>query len=102
MATRPHRGEQETPAASGAPRTQGVRCNTTSLKSSYANFCDATSTREEVVLSFGVSHNWACAPQDVEIELAHRVVLSPFAAKRLSGILSKLIGEHESRYGELA
>jgi hypothetical protein len=37
----------------------------------------------------------------MEIELGHRIVLSPFAAKRLSAILGKLIGEYESRYGEL-
>jgi hypothetical protein len=78
-----------------------VRWNTQNLKSSYANFCNATSTREEVVLNFGVSNNWERTPQDMEIELAHRIVLSPFAAKRLSGILSKLVGEYESRYGEL-
>ncbi len=78
-----------------------VRWNTQGLKSSYANFCNATSTREEVVLNFGVSNNWDRTPRDMEIELAHRVVLSPFAAKRLSGILAKLIGEYESRYGEL-
>ena len=62
---------------------------------------NATSTREEVVLNFGVSNNWDRTPRDMEIELAHRIVLSPFAAKRLSGILTKLIGEYESRYGEL-
>jgi len=78
-----------------------VRWNTQNLKSSYANFCNATSTREEVVLNFGVSNNWERTPQDMEIELSHRIVLSPFAAKRLAGILSKLVQEYETRYGEL-
>jgi len=78
-----------------------VRWNTQNLKSSYANFCNATSTREEVVLNFGVSNNWERTPQDMEIELSHRIVLSPFAAKRLAGILTKLIQEYENRYGEL-
>ena len=88
-----------------APETQQlaakVHWNTQSLKSSYANFCNATSTREEVVLNFGVSNNWDRTPQEMEIELAHRIVLSPFAAKRLLGILTKLVGEYESRYGQL-
>ncbi|HLB15984.1 MAG TPA: DUF3467 domain-containing protein [Burkholderiales bacterium] len=88
-----------------APETQPVAAkvhwNTQSLKSSYANFCNATSTREEVVLNFGVSNNWDRTPQEMEIELAHRIVLSPFAAKRLLGILTKLVGEYESRYGQL-
>lgn len=88
-----------------APETQPlaakVHWNTQNLKSSYANFCNATSTREEVVLNFGVSNNWDRTPQEMEIELAHRIVLSPFAAKRLLGILTKLVGEYESRYGQL-
>ena len=100
MATKnPGGGKQ---AQGAEPPTQAnVRWNTQGLKSSYANFCNATSTREEVVLNFGVSNNWDRTPRDMEIELAHRIVLSPFAAKRLSGILAKLIGEYESRYGEL-
>jgi hypothetical protein len=93
-------GEKDKATSEQAAATK-VRWNTQSLKSSYANFCNATSTREEVVLNFGVSHNWERTPQDMEIELSHRIVLSPFAAKRLSGILAKLIGEYENRYGEL-
>ncbi|MGB8433731.1 MAG: DUF3467 domain-containing protein [Burkholderiales bacterium] len=85
------------PAAAGAR----VRWKTDNVKSSYANFCNASSTREEVVLNFGVSHDWERQPRDMEIELSHRIVLSPFAAKRLSQLLQKLVGEYESRYGEL-
>jgi hypothetical protein len=88
-------------ASETQPVAAKVHWNTQSLKSSYANFCNATSTREEVVLNFGVSNNWDRTPQEMEIELAHRIVLSPFAAKRLLGILTKLVGEYESRYGQL-
>ena len=100
MATKNPGGRTQAPGAD-QPTQANVRWNTPSLKSSYANFCTATSTREEVVLNFGVSDDWDRTPGDMEIELAHRVVLSPFAAKRLRGILAKLIGEYESRYGEL-
>ena len=74
------------------------------LTSSYANFCNANSTREEVVLNFGVNKNWERGPQpdSVEIELNHRIVLSPFAAKRLTGLLQQLMKEYEARYGTLS
>jgi hypothetical protein len=85
--------------SSGQPAK--VRWNTSHLKSSYANFCNATSTREEVVLNFGVNQSWERTPDHLEIDLEHRVVLSPFAAKRLNQLLSRLIGEYESRHGEL-
>ena len=78
-----------------------VRWNTAQLKSSYCNVANATSTREEVVLNFGVNQNWDRMQQEFEIELQHRIILSPFAAKRLSDLLSKLIKEYETRYGEL-
>jgi succinate dehydrogenase flavin-adding protein (antitoxin of CptAB toxin-antitoxin module) len=35
------------------------------------------------------------------VKLEHRVILSPFAAKRLSQMLNKLVDEYETRYGEL-
>jgi hypothetical protein len=37
----------------------------------------------------------------MDIDLEHRVVLSPFAAKRLNALLSKLVSEYETRYGDL-
>jgi len=87
-----------TPAAEGQPQ---VRWNTSNLKSSYANVCNATSTREEVVLNFGVNEGWERPQHEVEIELTHRIILSPFAAKRLVDLLNKLMGDYEARHGVL-
>jgi hypothetical protein len=100
MATKAQQTEEKEKAAD-TQSTAKVRFNSANLKSSYANFCNATSTREEVVLNFGVSNNWDRTPQDMEIELSHRIVLSPFAAKRLHTLLAKLMTEYETRYGEL-
>ena len=98
MAKGPEESKEQRPATE--PQVK-VRWKSDAIKSSYANFCNATSTREEVVLNFGVNNNWERTPQDMEIELEHRIVLSPFAAKRLNQLLSKLITEYETRYGEL-
>lgn len=100
MATKAPTDKDEKAVDKAAPNAK-VRFNSANLKSSYANFCNATSTREEVVLNFGVSNNWDRTPQDMEIELSHRIVLSPFAAKRLHTLLAKLMAEYETRYGEL-
>jgi hypothetical protein len=86
---------------SATPEASRVSWNTAQLKSSYCNVANATSTREEVVLNFGVNQNWDRMQKEFEIELQHRIILSPFAAKRLSDLLSKLIKEYETRYGEL-
>src|SRR5262245_14601435 len=71
------------------------------IKSSYANVCTATSTREEVVLNFGINQAWERAPTEMKVELTHRIILSPFAAARLLQLLNRLMGEYQTRYGEL-
>ena len=84
---------------------QTLRCRTDTLKSSNCNMCNATSTREEVVLNFGLNQNWdqpTAQPEVLEVDLQHRVVLSPFAAKRLSEALGKLVADYEARYGKLS
>jgi Protein of unknown function (DUF3467) len=83
------------------PEGQQIRMNRTSLKSTYCNMVNATTTREEVVLNFGVNQTWDRGATDYEVNLEHRIILSPFAAKRLSQMLGKLINEYEARYGEL-
>ena len=89
-----------TPAKSDTTSAQ-VRWDTANLKSTYANVCNATCTREEVVLNFGINQNWERMMKDFEIQLDHRIILSPFAAKRLSDLLHKLMADYESKYGEL-
>jgi hypothetical protein len=77
----------------------GIRVDTSSLKSSYCNVVSGNSTREEVVLSFGVNQDWDLAPQPREIQLHHRIILSPGAAKRLLDLMTKLVRDHEARHG---
>lgn len=84
-------------AANGAiPK---VKWNVEQLKSSYVNFANANSTREEVAVNFGMNSNWDRTASEVEIELTHRIVMSPFAAKRLAELLAKLVSQYEGRYG---
>ena len=78
-----------------------VKWNVEHLKSTYVNFANANSTQEEVVLNFGMNNNWDRMANEVEIELAHRIVMSPFAAKRLADLLGKLISQYEGRYGTM-
>ena len=86
-------------------RQQALRFRTDNLKSSYCNMANATSTREEVVLNFGVNQNWdqpGGKPGELEVDMLHRIIISPFAAKRLSDALVQLMRDYEQRYGPLA
>ena len=87
-------------AAAGA-QDQRIRMNTASVKSSYCNMVNVTTTREEVVMNFGINESWDQGVAEYDVRLEHRIVMSPFAAKRLALMLGKLVTEYEGRYGEL-
>jgi hypothetical protein len=103
MATKVNPAAADAPAQAPATDAQvKIKWDTNSLKSSYCNFCNANSTREEVVLNFGVNQTWDRGiGGELEMQLLHRIILSPFAAKRLHDLLGRLVGEHETRYGAL-
>jgi hypothetical protein len=85
----------------GAAAGPTIRWDDTNLKSSYANVCNVSSTREEVVLVFGINHAWERGQSEVQVSLTDRVILSPFAAKRLATLLANVIREYETRFGAL-
>jgi hypothetical protein len=57
--------------------------------------------REELVLLFGMNQAWHAGQQEIKVELTDRIVLNPFAAKRLGILLTNLIQNYESKFGEL-
>ncbi len=84
--------------AAGQPT---IRWDDSTLKSSYANVCNVSSTREEVVLVFGINQAWERGQTEVKIQLTDRIILSPFAAKRLTNLLTNILREYEARFGSL-
>ncbi|MES2228636.1 MAG: DUF3467 domain-containing protein [Pseudomonadota bacterium] len=92
--------ERQADDAKGAKKAQ-VKLDTSQLKSSYCNVSNVTSTREEVVINFGINQNWDLGQKEMDVELLHRIILSPHAAKRLQLMMTKLLQEYETRYGAL-
>jgi len=78
-----------------------VNWDETNMKTSYANVCNVASTREEVTLLFGTNQTWQTGQREVTVNLTDRVILNPFAAKRLSILLNRIVSEYEARFGEL-
>ncbi len=78
-----------------------VRWDDSKMTSTYANVCNVSSTREEVTLLFGTNQTWHTGQQELTVQLSNRVILNPFAAKRLSMVLENVIREYESRFGKL-
>ena len=90
------------PAAPSGDNTLSVRWDDSAMRSIYSNVCHVTGTREEVVLLFGVNQAWHGEVKEVTVQLQDRIILSPYAAKRLNLLLTRLLREYESRYGALS
>jgi hypothetical protein len=78
-----------------------IKWDDSNMKSAYANVCNVTSTREEVVMLFGMNQAWNRGQKEVTIQLTDRIVISPYAAKRLSVLLGGVVKEYENRFGQL-
>ena len=91
----------EGPEIRGDTAGMKIKWDDSNMKSSYANVCNVTSTREEVVMLFGMNQAWNRGQKEVTIQLTDRVVISPYAAKRLSMLLGGVVKEYESRFGQL-
>lgn len=92
------RAPQARPAAAKTPQ---VIWDDSEMKSAYANVCNVASTREEVVLFFGTNRAWKGSEEEVTVKLSDRIILSPFAAKRLSMLLGAVVEQYEGRFGSL-
>ena len=83
------------------PTGQTVRFDDTGITNAYANVCNVSSSREEVVLVFGMNNAWERDASEVRVKLNSRVILSPFAAKRLAMLLDNVIKQYEARFGAM-
>jgi hypothetical protein len=81
--------------------TQTLRWDDSRMTSTYANVCNVSSTREEVTMLFGTNQSWHTGQPELTVQLTNRIILNPFAAKRLAMLLGNIIREYESRFGEL-
>ena len=90
--------QEPTPDPSTVPT---VSWDDSGITNSYANVCNVSSSREEVVMVFGVNKAWERERKSVQVQLSSRVILSPFAAKRLSLLLNNVLQQYEGRFGTL-
>lgn len=90
-------------AAATIPETVApkVKWDDSAMRTSYANVCNVLGTREEIMLLFGANQAWHGGQKEVTVLLSDRVVLNPYAAKRLHLMLEQGLKEYEARYGEL-
>jgi hypothetical protein len=83
------------------PNMTGVIWNDAHMQSTYANVSTVVAGREEVVVLLGMNQAWKAEEEQVKVDLLQRVVMSPFAAKRLAILLTGTLKAYEAKYGEI-
>jgi hypothetical protein len=92
------------PETAPAPATRDAELHWdgSQMSTSFANVVNIQSTREQVDLLFGISETTGMGNGGtLEIAVSNRIILSPFAAKRLSAALVNVLHEYEARYGAI-
>lgn len=97
MADKDKAPTQEIPAVS-------IQWDDSQMESVYANIATATANREEFFMLFGTHRNWRGVQAEggeVDVQLSKRMVMSPYAAKRMSLLLQQAIQAYETQYGKI-
>jgi len=71
------------------------------MTTTYANVCNVSSTREEVSILFGTNQTVNVEQNGITVELTDRIILNPYAAKRLAHILTGVLQQYEAAFGIL-
>jgi len=83
-------------------RDTSVVWNDSAMQTSFANVVNVQGTREQIEFFFGTNKTWnAGATGPMQVDLNNRVIMTPYATKRLHQILTGVLREYESRHGVL-
>lgn len=100
MAEKKESSDEQAPEAQEQVQTK-INWDGSKMRSTYANVCNVSSTREEVTFLFGTNQNWHAGQSELTVELSDRITLNPYAAKRLAVLLMNTVNEYEKRFGDL-
>lgn len=101
MSQKAKTGEANVEEAKNRAEAPKINWDQTKMKTTYANVCNVSSTREEVSVMFGTNQTMNMGQGEIAIELTDRIILNPYAAKRLAHILGGVMQQYESTFGEL-
>ena len=72
------------------------------MVTTFANVVNVLVTREELTLLFGMNQTWnTTQAKELVVQLSNRIVLTPYAAKRLLTLLTARMRDYEARIGPI-
>ena len=78
-----------------------IKWDDTNIRITYANICNVVSTREEVSMMFGMNQKMDTENNELTIELSDRIILNPYAAKRVALLLKDVIEQYEEKFSKI-
>ena len=79
-----------------------VNWDDSKMVTTFANVVNVLATREELTLLFGINQTWNVSQsKELTVQLSNRIVLTPYAAKRLLTLLTARMRDYEARVGPL-
>lgn len=90
------------PALEPGQHKSSITWDDAQMQTAFANVVNIQGTKEQVELFFGTHRSWnVSAETGVKVDLTNRMILTPYAAKRLNTILTNVLREYEARHGVL-
>ncbi len=75
--------------------------NDSNMKSLYVNATNVVGGREEIMMLLGLNQAWNMEQSKVNVEIAERVVMTPYTAKRLAIMLGATLKAYEAKFGQI-
>ena len=75
--------------------------NDSNMKSLYVNATNVVGGREEIMMLLGLNQAWNMEQSKVNVEIAERVVMTPYTAKRLAIMLGATLQAYEAKFGAI-
>jgi hypothetical protein len=90
------------PADGEGSRPSTIEWNDAAMQTTFANVVNIQGTREQVEFFFGTNRSWDGRREGpVRVDLTDRIIMTPYAAKRMHQILTGVLREYEARHGIL-
>ena len=75
--------------------------NDSNMKSLYVNATNVVGGREEIMMLLGLNQAWNMEQSKVNVEIAERVVMTPYTAKRLAIMLGATLKAYEAKFSAI-
>ena len=75
--------------------------NDANMKSLYVNATNVLGGREELMILLGLNQAWNNKQEKVQVDIAERVVMTPYTAKRLAIMLAATLKAYEAKFGQI-